>query len=101
VSLWIESEGECALITGDFLHHPVQCERPEWREVGDHDPEQARATRRRMLTCAANTGALVMAPTSARTPSAASASNATHGGSSPPEPSPITPPERARGQAPG
>lgn len=60
VSLWIESAGERALITGDFLHHPVQCERPEWREVGDHDPEQARETRRRMLTHAAETGALVI-----------------------------------------
>jgi glyoxylase-like metal-dependent hydrolase (beta-lactamase superfamily II) len=59
VSLWLESEGEHALITGDFLHHPVQCAEPAWAEVGDEDPDLARATRRRMLDRAATTGALV------------------------------------------
>ena len=49
VSLWLERQGERALITGDFLHHPAQCAEPEWAEVGDHDPDQARATRRRMF----------------------------------------------------
>src|SRR4051794_7740790 len=60
VSMWIESDGERALITGDFLHHPVQCEIPEWAEIGDHDEEMARETRRGMLTRAAETGALVL-----------------------------------------
>jgi glyoxylase-like metal-dependent hydrolase (beta-lactamase superfamily II) len=60
VSLWIESEGETALVTGDFLHHPVQCAEPSWAEVGDRDPEEARATRRRMLGRAAETGALFL-----------------------------------------
>jgi len=60
VSLWIESAGEVALISGDIMHHPVQCAEPDWAEIGDHDPEQARATRRRMLTRAAETRALVL-----------------------------------------
>jgi glyoxylase-like metal-dependent hydrolase (beta-lactamase superfamily II) len=60
VSMWIESSGERALVTGDFLHHPVQCEVPEWAEIGDDDAEAARATRRRMLARAAETGALVL-----------------------------------------
>jgi glyoxylase-like metal-dependent hydrolase (beta-lactamase superfamily II) len=60
VSLWIESAGERALITGDFLHHPVQCAEPQWAEVGDYDVEQARATRRRMLARAAETEALML-----------------------------------------
>ncbi len=60
VSLWIESAGEQALITGDFLHHPVQCAEPQWAEVGDFDVEQARETRRRMLAKAAATGALML-----------------------------------------
>ncbi|MGZ4803707.1 MAG: MBL fold metallo-hydrolase [Acidimicrobiia bacterium] len=60
VSLWIESAGERALISGDFLHHPVQCAEPQWAEVGDSDVEQARATRRRMLARAAETGALML-----------------------------------------
>jgi glyoxylase-like metal-dependent hydrolase (beta-lactamase superfamily II) len=60
VSLWIESMGEVALITGDFLHHPVQCAEPQWAEVGDFDVDQARDTRRRMLTKAAESGALML-----------------------------------------
>jgi glyoxylase-like metal-dependent hydrolase (beta-lactamase superfamily II) len=60
VSLWIESAGEVALISGDFLHHPVQCAEPQLREIGDYDVEQARDTRRRMLARAAETGALML-----------------------------------------
>jgi glyoxylase-like metal-dependent hydrolase (beta-lactamase superfamily II) len=59
VSLWIESDDQTALLTGDFFHHPVQCAVPEWAEVGDSDPDEARATRRRMLDEAATTRALV------------------------------------------
>jgi glyoxylase-like metal-dependent hydrolase (beta-lactamase superfamily II) len=60
VSLWIQSDDELALITGDFVHHPVQLAEPQWAEVGDGDVEEARATRRRMLDRAATTGALVL-----------------------------------------
>jgi glyoxylase-like metal-dependent hydrolase (beta-lactamase superfamily II) len=60
VSLWLESEGERALITGDFFHNPVQCARPEWAEIGDEDVSVAFATRTRMLARAAETGALVL-----------------------------------------
>jgi glyoxylase-like metal-dependent hydrolase (beta-lactamase superfamily II) len=60
VSMWLDSNGERALITGDFLHHPVQCAVPRWAEVGDFDVEQARATRRRMFTAAADSGSLVL-----------------------------------------
>jgi glyoxylase-like metal-dependent hydrolase (beta-lactamase superfamily II) len=58
VSLWIESRGETALVSGDFLHHPVQCAELSWAEVGDVDADEARATRRRMLERAAATRAL-------------------------------------------
>lgn len=58
VSLWIESDGEVGLITGDWLHHPLQCAAPDTPEIGDADVEQARATRHRMLAVAAETGAL-------------------------------------------
>ncbi len=58
VSIWIESQGEVALISGDFVHHPVQCAEPEWAEIGDADVDEARVTRRRMLEKAASTGAL-------------------------------------------
>ncbi|MGI8663951.1 MAG: MBL fold metallo-hydrolase [Acidimicrobiales bacterium] len=58
VSLWIESRNEVGLISGDIVHHPVQCAVTEWAEVGDADADEARATRRRMLDEAASTGAL-------------------------------------------
>ena len=60
VSLWIESGGETALITGDFLHHPVQFAEPDWAEIADADTDLARKTRRRMMGRAAETGALVL-----------------------------------------
>jgi len=58
VSLWITSQGETGLISGDFVHHPVQCAETEWAEIGDADADEARATRRRMLDEAATSGAL-------------------------------------------
>jgi glyoxylase-like metal-dependent hydrolase (beta-lactamase superfamily II) len=60
VSLWIESAGDRALISGDFLHHPVQCAEPDLAEIGDFDIEEARATRHRMLAQMAETGALML-----------------------------------------
>jgi glyoxylase-like metal-dependent hydrolase (beta-lactamase superfamily II) len=59
VSLWIESARERALVSGDFLHHPVQCMEPDWAEVGDFDVEQGRATRHRMLGQVADAGVLM------------------------------------------
>jgi glyoxylase-like metal-dependent hydrolase (beta-lactamase superfamily II) len=49
VSVHIRSEGETALITGDFMHHPCQIARPDWSSTADSDPDEARATRERML----------------------------------------------------
>jgi glyoxylase-like metal-dependent hydrolase (beta-lactamase superfamily II) len=60
VSLWIELAGETALISGDFLHHPVQCAEPGLAEIGDLDVEEARTTRRRMLARASESGALFL-----------------------------------------
>jgi glyoxylase-like metal-dependent hydrolase (beta-lactamase superfamily II) len=58
-SLWIESDGAHALITGDFMHHPLQFAQPQIAEIADADVEEARATRIRMLVEMARTGALV------------------------------------------
>jgi glyoxylase-like metal-dependent hydrolase (beta-lactamase superfamily II) len=58
VSMWIESQGDVALVSGDIVHHPVQCAETGWAEIGDHDPDEARATRRRLLDEAARAGAL-------------------------------------------
>ena len=49
VSVRIASDGEAALITGDFMHHPCQIAHPEWSSAADSDPETARCTRERML----------------------------------------------------
>ncbi|MBY0279268.1 MBL fold metallo-hydrolase [Candidatus Binatia bacterium] len=53
VSLWVDSDGATAMISGDFLHHPVQCAEPAWAEVGDDDADRARHTRRELLARAA------------------------------------------------
>src|SRR5205814_4152369 len=49
VSVRIASEGEEALITGDFMHHPCQIARPDWCSTADSDQAAARHTRERML----------------------------------------------------
>ena len=45
VSVCISSSGADAVITGDLMHHPVQCAHPEWNATFDSLPDQARATR--------------------------------------------------------
>ena len=60
VSLWIESRGETALISGDIVHHPVQCAEPGWTQSFDADPAQAIATRTRTLARAYERGALLL-----------------------------------------
>ena len=60
VSVRIASQGEEALITGDFMHHPCQIAHPEWSSIADSDGEAARATRERVLTRLAGTPILVI-----------------------------------------
>lgn len=50
VSVRILSQGQEALITGDFMHHPCQIARPNWRSTADSDPELAQRTREQMLS---------------------------------------------------
>lgn len=60
VSVRIESQGRLALITGDLMHHPIQCAEPD-REVNfDSDTDLARATRRNFLACCVRDKALVL-----------------------------------------
>lgn len=49
VSVKIESSNNKALITGDFMHHPVQMTRTDWCSSADTDPIKGRATREAML----------------------------------------------------
>jgi len=60
VSVLIESMGETALITGDFLHHPCQFVHPEWSSAPDSDPPQAIQTRRDMYARLADSPTLVI-----------------------------------------
>jgi glyoxylase-like metal-dependent hydrolase (beta-lactamase superfamily II) len=60
VSVRISSQGEEALITGDFMHHPCQIAHPDWSSTADSDPAAARATRERMLDLLAGTPTLVI-----------------------------------------
>jgi glyoxylase-like metal-dependent hydrolase (beta-lactamase superfamily II) len=60
VSVEIASDGETALITGDFVHHPCQMARPEWSSTADSDPDEARRTRERLLTRLSNAPTLVI-----------------------------------------
>jgi glyoxylase-like metal-dependent hydrolase (beta-lactamase superfamily II) len=49
VSVRIHSKGQDAVITGDLMHHPVQCAEPAWASNFDVDADAARATRRGFL----------------------------------------------------
>jgi len=58
-SVRISSQGQEAVITGDLMHHPVQCQHPEWNCGFDSDPELARQTRREFLQRYADQSVLV------------------------------------------
>lgn len=59
-SLWLTSGDATALLTGDILHHPVQCAEPALSFVVDADRVLAQATRETALAAAADADALVL-----------------------------------------
>ena len=59
-SVHIISGGAQALITGDVMHHPLQCADPDLESGFDSDVEAARATRRALLARYAGTDVLVI-----------------------------------------
>lgn len=60
VCVVVESQGEKALISGDFLHHPCQIAHPEWQSLGPAQPEVAVATRLRLLEEISREGSLLI-----------------------------------------
>ena len=60
VSVMIQSRGEQALITGDFMHHPCQIAHPEWSTLADSDPVEAIQTRHSMFQRLAGTPVLII-----------------------------------------
>jgi glyoxylase-like metal-dependent hydrolase (beta-lactamase superfamily II) len=59
-SVRIRSGGLEAVITGDLMHHPVQCAHPEWGSNADSDSAAAAATRRAFLAAQAGRPVLVI-----------------------------------------
>lgn len=59
-SVAISSEGEEALITGDFCHHPCQMAWPEWAATVDYDSAQSTRTRREVFGRLAGSRTLVI-----------------------------------------
>ena len=60
VSVRIRSGGQQAVITGDLMHHPIQCSEPDRLVKFDSDAQMARETRRRFLACCAADRSLVL-----------------------------------------
>lgn len=60
VSVRIRSAGVDAVITGDVMHHPVQCAEPAWHSSFDVDADAARVTRRAFLERYADRPVLVL-----------------------------------------
>ncbi len=67
----IRSGGMRAVVTGDMMHHALQCREPDWSTVFDWDAAMAAKSRRRFLGEVADTETLVLpvhfpAPTAGR-----------------------------------
>jgi glyoxylase-like metal-dependent hydrolase (beta-lactamase superfamily II) len=60
VSVRISSRGEEAVITGDLMHHPLQCAEPDLANNFDVDAAAARRTRREFLARYSDTPVLVL-----------------------------------------
>ena len=60
VSVRISSRGEQAVITGDLMHHPLQCAEPDLANDFDVDAAAARRTRRDFLARYANKPVLIL-----------------------------------------
>jgi glyoxylase-like metal-dependent hydrolase (beta-lactamase superfamily II) len=69
MSVRISSKGKDAVITGDLMHHPIQCKYPEWDDGFDSDGALAKKTRRAFCEKYADSGVLVFG-THFATPSA-------------------------------
>jgi glyoxylase-like metal-dependent hydrolase (beta-lactamase superfamily II) len=48
------------VVTGDLMHHALQCRVPEWSTIFDWDAAEAITSRRRVLRELAGTGTFVL-----------------------------------------
>jgi glyoxylase-like metal-dependent hydrolase (beta-lactamase superfamily II) len=56
----IFSRGQRAVVTGDMMHHVIQCREPDWSPRVDWDPKQAALSRRKFLSTVADTDTLIL-----------------------------------------
>ena len=54
------SQGERAIMCGDAIHHPMQCQHPDWLVTFDDDLEHAQRTRIQFLQDQSENGQLVL-----------------------------------------
>ena len=67
----IFSRGQRAVVTGDMMHHALQCREPSWSTIFCADPVQAATSRRDFLASVADTDTIILpihfpAPTAGR-----------------------------------
>lgn len=56
----IRSRGQHVAVTGDLMHHALQCREPSWSTIFDTDKELAAHSRRRFLGSIADSSTLVL-----------------------------------------
>jgi glyoxylase-like metal-dependent hydrolase (beta-lactamase superfamily II) len=56
----IASRGQRAVVTGDLMHHALQCAEPDWSTIFCWDPALAAQSRRRFLGTVADTDTLLL-----------------------------------------
>jgi len=56
----IRSRGQHAVVTGDMMHHALQCREPAWSTIFDTDTKAAEQSRRKFLGRVADTSTLIL-----------------------------------------
>ncbi len=56
----ITSKGQRAVVTGDMMHHALQCREPEWSTIFDTDRAEAAQSRRSFLSRVCDTPTLIL-----------------------------------------
>ena len=56
----IFSRGQRAVVTGDMMHHVIQCREPDWSAKPDWDAKQSAISRRKFLSSVAETDTLIL-----------------------------------------
>ena len=56
----ISSKGQRAVVTGDMMHHALQCREPEWSTIFDTDRAEAAQSRRTFLSRVCDTNTFIL-----------------------------------------